>query len=104
LNLVLEKHKGRAIEDDALLKQGALLTRLGDYRDAENSLIHLLSTYPESLLIDECLFSLGKLYEDHLGEIDKAKEMYERIIFEYPSSIYLVEARKAFRRLRGDDL
>jgi hypothetical protein len=30
--------------------------------------------------------------------------MYERIIFEYPSSIYLVEARKAFRGLRGDDL
>ena len=104
LNLVLDQHKGRAIEDDALLKQGALLTRLGNYRGAESSLLNLLSTYPESLLIDECLFSLGQLYEDQLGEIDKAKEMYERIIFEYPSSIYLVEARKAFRRLRGDDL
>lgn len=104
LSLVLDEHKGRAIEDDALLKQGALLTRLGDYRGAENSLLNLLTTYPESLLIDECLFSLGQLYENQLGEIDKAKEMYERIIFEYPSSIYLVEARKAFRRLRGDDL
>jgi tetratricopeptide (TPR) repeat protein len=104
LSLVLDQHKGRAIEDDALLKQGTLMTRLGDYRGAENSLLNLLSTYPESLLIDECLFSLGELYEDHLGEIEKAKEMYERIIFEYPSSIYLVEARKAFRRLRGDDL
>ncbi len=104
LSLVLDEHKGRAIEDDALLKQGALLTRLGNYRGAENSLLNLLTTYPESLLIDECLFSLGQLYENQLGEIDKAKEMYERIIFEYPSSIYLVEARKAFRRLRGDDL
>ncbi len=104
LNLVLDQHKGRAIEDDALLKQGALLTRLGNYRGAESSLLNLLTTYPESLLIDECLFSLGQLYENQLGEIDKAKEMYERIIFEYPSSIYLVEARKAFRRLRGDDL
>lgn len=104
LSLVLQEHKGRAIEDDALLKQGALLTTVGDYRGGENSLLNLLSTYPESLLIDECLFSLAKLYEDHLNEIDKAKEMYERIIFEYPSSIYLVEARKAFRRLRGDEL
>lgn len=104
LSLVLQEHKGRAIEDDALLKQGALLTTVGDSRGGENSLLNLLSTYPESLLIDECLFSLAKLYEDHLNEIDKAKEMYERIIFEYPSSIYLVEARKAFRRLRGDEL
>ena len=104
LNLVLLEHKGRAIEDDALLKQGELLTRLGNYRAAENSMLNLLSTYPESLLIDECLFSLAELYEEQLNEIDKAKEMYERIIFEYPSSIYLVEARKAFRRLRGDEL
>lgn len=104
LSLVLHEHKGRAIEDDALLKQGDLLTHLGDYRGAENSFLNLLSNYPESLLMDECLFSLGELYEDQLGEIDKAKEMYERIIFEYSSSIYLVEARKAFRRLRGDDL
>ena len=104
LSIVLKDHKGRAIEDDALLKQGALLTTLGDYRGAENSLLNLLATYPESILIDECLFSLAKLYEEQLNEIDKSKEMYERIIFEYPSSIYLVEARKAFRRLRGDEL
>jgi tetratricopeptide (TPR) repeat protein len=104
LSIVLKDHKGRAIEDDALLKQGDLLSRLGDYRGAENSLLNLLATYPESLLIDECLFSLAELYEEQLNEIDKAKEMYERIIFEYPSSIYLVEARKAFRRLRGDEL
>ena len=104
LSLVLLEHKGRAIEDDALLKQGSLLTRLGDYRGAESSLLNLLSSYPESLLLDECLYSLGELYEIHLEDVEKAKEMYERIIFEYPSSIYLVEARKAFRRLRGDDL
>lgn len=104
LSIVLVDHKGRAIEDDALLKQGDLLTRLGDFRGAENSMLNLLATYPESLLVDECLFSLAVLYEEQLNEIDKAKEMYERIIFEYPSSIYLVEARKAFRRLRGDEL
>ena len=38
------------------------------------------------------------------ADVQKAKEMYERIIFEFPSSIYLVESRKSFRRLRGDAL
>ena len=104
LGVVLSEHKGRAIEDDALLKQGVLLRRLGDYRGAENSLQSMLTAYPESLLVDECLFTLAELYKDDLNEIDKAKEMYERIIFEYPSSIYLVEARKSFRILRGDEL
>jgi tetratricopeptide (TPR) repeat protein len=104
LDIVLTEHKGRAIEDDALLKKGVLLTRLDDYKSAESSFLDLLATHPESLLIDECLFSLGELYNNHLNEIDKAKEMYERIIFEYPSSIYLVEARREFRMLRGDEL
>ena len=104
LGVVLSEHKGRSIEDDAMLKQGVLLRRLGDYRGAENSLQSMLTAYPESLLVDECLFTLAELYKEDLNEIDKAKEMYERIIFEYPSSIYLVEARKSFRRLRGDEL
>ena len=34
----------------------------------------------------------------------RAKEYYQKIVFEYPSSIYLVDARKKFRMLRGDDI
>jgi len=30
--------------------------------------------------------------------------MYQKIIFDYASSIYLVDARKKFRKLRGDDI
>jgi tetratricopeptide (TPR) repeat protein len=104
VSLVLERFKGREIEDDAMLKQAQLLTRLGDFNGAETSLLGLMSAYPESLLMDECLYSLAEIYRLHLKETDKAKEMYERIIFEYPSSIYLVESRKAFRTLRGDEL
>ncbi len=60
--------------------------------------------YPESLLIDDSIFKLGILYRDHLNSPVKAQEMFERIIFEYPSSIYLVDARKYYRKLRGDDI
>ena len=104
VGLVLDQYKGREIEDDAMLKQAQLLSRIGDYNGAEKSLLGLMSAYPQSLLMDECLYSLAEIYRLHLNETDKAKEMYERIIFEYPSSIYLVEWRKAFRALRGDEL
>ena len=104
VGLVLDQYKGREIEDDAMLKQAQLLSRIGDYNGAEKSLLGLMSAYPQSLLMDECLYSLAEIYRLHLNETDKAKEMYERIIFEYPSSIYLVESRKAFRALRGDEL
>ena len=34
--------------------------------------------------------------------VEKAKEYYEQIIFNFADSIYFVEARKKYRALRGD--
>jgi hypothetical protein len=33
---------------------------------------------------------------------EKAKLLYEKIIFNHQDSIYFVEARKEYRQLRGD--
>ena len=104
LNFVLEEYKGRQIEDDALYIQSSYLIELGDPETAESNLLSILDYHPESLLYDDAIFALGILYRDHLNQPEKAKSMFERIIFEFPSSIYLVDARAAFRKLRGDEI
>ena len=45
---------------------------------------------------------LAELYKTHLEQEEKAKELYEQIIFNHADSIYFVEARKKYRALRGD--
>ena len=100
----IENDKGQLIEDDALFTQALYFEQLDSYTEAEANLLRLIDFHPESLLMDDSIFKLGELYRDHLFNNEKAKEMFERIIFEFPSSIYLVESRKAFRKLRGDDL
>lgn len=104
LSVVLTKYKGQHIEDDALFSQASYFEKVGDYKAAEGNLIGLIDLHPESLFIDDCIYQLGMLYQNRLQDPEKAKMMFERIIFEYPSSIYLVDARIAFRKLRGDDL
>ena len=104
LAYVLEQFKGQQIEDDALFTQALYYENLANYSAAEVNLLNLLDFHPESLLYDDSIFKLGILYRDHLGDPEKAKLMFERIIFEFPSSIYLVDARAAFRKLRGDDI
>ena len=104
LSYVLKQFKGQQIEDDALFTQALYFEHLDDYASAEANLLSLLDFHPESLLYDDTIFKLGILYRDHLGDPEKAKIMFERIIFEFPSSIYLVDARAAFRKLRGDDI
>lgn len=102
LTIVLKKFQGRAIEDEAFFKQALLFTKTKQYELAENNYKKLIALPREDILVDDAYFNLGELYELHLNDIEKAKEMYQKIIFDFPSSIYLVDARKRFRKLRGD--
>lgn len=102
LDLILKKYEGRSIEDEALYKQADLYTRIKMYKDAEADYLRLISLKNEYILVDDSYFKLGELYQNYLDDPEKAKEMYQKIIFDFPSSIYLVEARKRFRILRGD--
>ena len=47
---------------------------------------------------------LAEIYQKKLKDIDKAKSLYEKILLEFKGSIYSSEARKRFRKLRGDNL
>ena len=104
LSYVLKQFKGQHIEDDALFTQAEYYEQIANYVAAETNLLILLDLHPDSLLNDDSIFKLGILYRDHFNDVEKAKNMFERIIFEFPSSIYLVDARAAFRKLRGDDI
>jgi tetratricopeptide (TPR) repeat protein len=104
LSYVLRQFKGQQIEDDALFTQANFYQALEIYNKAEANLLTILNFHPESLLIDDSIFKLGILYRDQLQDPLKAQEMFEKIIFEYPSSIYLVDARKYYRKLRGDNI
>jgi tetratricopeptide (TPR) repeat protein len=101
LDDILTNHKGEAIEDEALLKQGALYEATNDSEKAIKNYNKVITFYGDDILADDAHFRLAKLYEQ-LDNIDKAKAYYEQLIFNFADSIYFVEARKKFRALRGD--
>jgi len=102
LSQVLMKHKGHPIEDEALFKQAALFEKTLQFEAAEQNYLNIIALENNDILIDDALYHLALLYDTHLNNQEKAKTYYEKIIFEQPSSIYLVIARKRFRQLRGD--
>ncbi|WP_196895037.1 tetratricopeptide repeat protein [Aureivirga marina] len=102
LNVVLEKFKGRAIEDEALIKQAKLYEETNQLEKAAENYLKITEIKENDILIDDAYFALGKLYEEKIKNPEKASEYYQKIIFDFPSSIYLVEARKRYRNLRGD--
>lgn len=102
LQVILDDFKGSAVEDDALVFQAELYAGLRQYKKAEANYLTVMGNYDKSILIDKAVYRLAQLYQTELNRPDLAKEYYEKILFNYPSSIYLVDARKQYRSLRGD--
>ncbi|WP_240614850.1 tetratricopeptide repeat protein [Polaribacter filamentus] len=95
---------GEVIYDDVLFFQAKLYIKQKRYEDAILSLAEIVAADNQGLLTDDVYFMMAEIYNYNLNDIEKAKEYYQKIIFEQPSSIYLVEARNKFRKLRGDNL
>ena len=102
LEQILKDHKGEKIEDEALLKQGELLEKIKDYDAAKFNYQKIIEFYANDILADDAYFALAQLYEHQFNDNEKAKEHYEKIIYNYQDSYYFPIARKNFRILRGD--
>jgi tetratricopeptide (TPR) repeat protein len=90
--------------DDIFFKKAAIYERTHRYVDAEKMYKDILEFYPTELYGDDAQYKLAQLYEFKLADVTKAKEAYEAIITNYPGSIFVTEARKRFRELRGDKI
>ncbi len=99
---IITNHRGEKIEDEAFLRQAKLYEKEGQYEKAKVNYLKIIEFYKEDILVDDAYFWLAELYVNVLNEPEKAKELYEKLIFNHADSIYFVRARKKYRTLRGD--
>lgn len=99
---VLLNFKGQPIEDDALFKQATLFIKQQEFENAISNFEKIIQGNSEGILRDDAHYALAELYNNQLNNPEKASEHYQKIIFDFASSIYLVDARNKFRKLRGD--
>jgi TolA-binding protein len=102
LNALLRDYLGHALTDDALYLKAQLQRRTGDYQAASATLKLLTDNPKYDVLSDDALFLLARIQEEDVKDKAQAQTLYQQLITKYPGSIYVAEARKRFRRLRGD--
>lgn len=90
------------LADDVYFQKAKLLIKKKDYLGAESLLQKILTRYGEDILADDAAFALAELYDYYLKDIPKAMECYQTLMRDYPSSVFVVDARKRYRELRGD--
>jgi tetratricopeptide (TPR) repeat protein len=102
LDSINKLYPNHALADDILYKKAKLELKHGKYTEAAAYYDTILLNYSDDILADDAMFKLADLHENQFKNIEKAKELYQQLIEKYPASLYVVEARKRFRKLRGD--
>jgi tetratricopeptide (TPR) repeat protein len=99
---ILKSFKGQDIEAVTLLRLGKIYEKQGEYNLALIQYQNIIAQHSDGIYIDEALYFSAEIYNSTLQQHEKAKPLYEKIIFNHQDSIYFVEARKKYRQLRGD--
>jgi tetratricopeptide (TPR) repeat protein len=99
INLIFSEH---TLGDDIYYKKAEIYKLTNRYAEAKKMYENILEFYPTELYGDDALFKEAELCERYLNDKEKAQQLYQDMLTKYPGSIYVVEARKRYRDLRGD--
>ena len=87
--------------DEILMRKAQIALQQGQFSQAESLLTELTQKYPADILADDALFMLASINEEQLGNPAKALEYYEKIILDYPASLFVAESRKKYNMLKN---
>ena len=100
--LILKEHKNEDIEPVTLLRIGKTYEKMGDYLNALTNFEAIITNFKDSIYIDEALYYSAEILNFQLKDTEKAKLLYEEMLTKHEDSIFYVDSRNKFRKLRGD--
>ncbi|QTY26658.1 tetratricopeptide repeat protein [Flavobacterium sp. CS20] len=102
LDSILVSNESYHIKDQALFKKAEILNQLHRYQEAVKYYQQLIDEHPKSIVTDNALFQISKIQFEKLNQPEEAMKNLETLIFNHQDSIFFVEARTLYRKLRGD--
>ncbi|WP_036777234.1 tetratricopeptide repeat protein [Pontibacter actiniarum] len=104
LDVMLQKYPGHSLTDEIYFQKASIYERRGEFGKAVENLQQIVGNPQYDILSDDALYRMAYIYEENLKEKEKAQQLYNDLLVKHQGSIYAAEARKRFRKLRGDAL
>jgi tetratricopeptide (TPR) repeat protein len=102
LDKMLKDYPKHSLTDEIYWQQSKIFTKEGKNEKVLEMYQKILLEHSTDVLGDDAFFYSAKLYEEKLNNKPKAMEMYKEMLTKYSGSLYVADARKRFRALRGD--
>jgi tetratricopeptide (TPR) repeat protein len=90
------------LADDAMMKIGELNLTLGRPENAITAFRFVIDSVQLSILKDKAMFRIAEIYQAVPASKGQAIDTYEKILIDFPNSLYAEESRRRIRALRGD--
>ncbi len=103
LDTLLKNPAYAALQPYFYMRKAEIAENKSDNKLADSLYTQIYQRFSTHFLSDDALMRDAQLKETKLRQNSQAMELYEKLMEEYPSSIFAVEARRKFRILRGDE-
>lgn len=101
---ILTIYPNHSLTDEIYLKRYEIAMKKQEFKQAETHLQQIIKNHTYDITADNAYFYLGNLYNEVFNDKENAMKMYQELITNYSNSLFVVEARKKFRALRGDNI
>ena len=86
--------------DEVLMRKAQIRMKQARYTEADSLLQKVVDFYPYDITADDALMMMAELNEEKMDNKTKALECYEKLLLDYPSSLYADNARKRYNALK----
>lgn len=91
-----------SLADEVLYLKARVYAQKTNWKFAIANYKELIKLYKNDILYDNALFELANIYENQFNDTANAMKYYEKLVLEQKGSLYVVEASRRYRALRGD--
>jgi tetratricopeptide (TPR) repeat protein len=104
LDSLFKEYPDHSLTDEMYMLKAGIFMKQGNHTEALALYDKVLQFHTTDITADDALFKSAEIQERVILDTAKAMQLYEKLITEYPGSLYVIEARKRFRALRGDSI
>ncbi len=102
IDTLLVKYPGHSLVDELLWLKADTERKQGNFLEAIALMKKIVDEHGYDILSDDAYFGMADIYDRQLHRKEEAMELYRSFLTKYPGSVFVAEARKRFRALRGD--
>ncbi len=86
--------------DEVLMQKAKIRMKQARYEEADSLLQFVVDHYASDILADDALFMLAELNSLQLNNKEKTRQCYERLVLDYPESLYIDQARRRLAAMK----